>query len=958
VQKSADAFDMNKYTSMDDSHPVRPNKESDSVRLLSDRIYEKPVRWLLGRQLLGALKGILLYTAYGDKLDPRDWMTGSEVSFDHEGKDEFWFDYLSDAGDGTKAMYSLAYLTLSRLWIKPGRKGVPSVNDKIITIKDDDGEDSFELPRGRFLFIGGDTSYHVADYMTLVNRFQRPFSYAYQDLRNRNLISDESPRRPVFGIPGNHDYYDQVDGFRRQFRKPVRPEGPAPPRVGSYKSTPQSAALTIAGFQRVQEASYVALRLPFDWWLWGLDTEPGLIDRRQKEFFVTRQLNAQDAATVETDEKKTVRHPKKLIVATCSPSTVFGRVANPADFKATRSMRALGLEVPFSPHTKKHPKPDLTTTGDEKLKEGECRLDLSGDVHHYARYWGPASGVRPREKNAAPQPTAKSYASVVSGAGGAFHHPSSTYDDEVCEQVLYPDEPTSRTAAGNTLFKFWNVMMGGYVWLAGLVIALTIYFCVTVPPSSRQFLSNIGVINALSIDKRKPETIKATVLHPDSEACVPVERFGLWTTLGMVSDKWQPPAGCTPSAPGYFFPDRANWPADLILGQIFIWTSVIAVLITFILAAFTDEIFDKTNPFEENTNPDKKLFPIICITVPLLVVGLLSVQPYRLHITPFVNSLIVLFCLFTGATAIILNVRYSEYLFKQSFVKRDVVGWAQRVKNKVDECLPWFLWLMAVVIVTFGLWFYGKNNLAAYLISDITFILILIAATAGILLLPFTVGADLLYTKPKWLRILGKTAIGVWHLLLQILVPYILIANGNYIMWILAAVLILLPILPAQWLLKNNKTIGLTVLWFIYGGVMLTLPWTTRAILPLFRVEEYRLVFSGLEGWMILIPSLAAGVVGAIVCCLWTGWYFAVCFAFNGHNNEVGGTARIEKFKEFIRFRLTPEGITGYVIAVEDPSKVGETNAEGRVQDGSDLEVKLIDIFHLEPKRAIASKSS
>ena len=31
--------------------------------------------------------------------------------------------------------------------------------------------------------------------MTLVNRVQRPFNYAYEDLRDRKLISDDDPRR-------------------------------------------------------------------------------------------------------------------------------------------------------------------------------------------------------------------------------------------------------------------------------------------------------------------------------------------------------------------------------------------------------------------------------------------------------------------------------------------------------------------------------------------------------------------------------------------------------------------------------------------------------------------------------------------------------------------------------------------------------------------------------------------
>ena len=76
------------------------------------------------------------------------------------------------------------------------------------------------------------------------------------------------------------------------------------------------------------------------------------------------------------------------------------------------------------------------------------------------------------------------------------------------------------------------------------------------------------------------------------------------------------------------------------------------------------------------------------------------------------------------------------------------------------------------------------------------------------------------------------------------------------------------------------------------------------------------------------------------MCCYWFGWYLGVCFAFNGHNNEVGGAARIERFKQFIRFRLSEQGeLTGYVIAVNDPS-----------DDGRDLRPHLVDVFRLWPR--------
>jgi hypothetical protein len=50
---------------MTDQHPPPPKKK---------REFEPPVAWLLGRQLIASLKWILLYTAFGTKLDARDWM--------------------------------------------------------------------------------------------------------------------------------------------------------------------------------------------------------------------------------------------------------------------------------------------------------------------------------------------------------------------------------------------------------------------------------------------------------------------------------------------------------------------------------------------------------------------------------------------------------------------------------------------------------------------------------------------------------------------------------------------------------------------------------------------------------------------------------------------------------------------------------------------------------------------
>jgi hypothetical protein len=216
-----------------------------------------PVRWLLDRQLLVNLREIVLYSAFGTRIDPRHWMAGLEVDLadDFEGG-EFWFDYLSDTGDGMTATYSVAYLAYSDLWVSSAVKPGAVAFEK-------GGSATQELPRGAFLLIGGDTAYHVADYETLAERFQYPFNLAFRHLVERGKMKTPK-RRPLFGIPGNHDYYDFLDGFNRQFRRPYNDE-----RRYDEKDGGDQPQLVLEGFARKQRASYFSLKLPFDWRLWS-----------------------------------------------------------------------------------------------------------------------------------------------------------------------------------------------------------------------------------------------------------------------------------------------------------------------------------------------------------------------------------------------------------------------------------------------------------------------------------------------------------------------------------------------------------------------------------------------------------------------------------------------------------------------------------------------------------------
>ncbi|MFL6253959.1 MAG: hypothetical protein ACJ74T_02980 [Pyrinomonadaceae bacterium] len=987
------------------------------------RVFEGPVAWLLGSQMLGSIKGILLYSAYGKKLDPRDWMTAKAFSFDPRNtdkrfelpggitkeyldaaidqKDGFWFDYISDTGDGMRATYSIAYLSLCDLTLS-------SLEPKALTAGEELGKlkagaaapnGHRRLPRGEFLFVGGDTAYHASDYMTLVNRIQNTFEWAHEDAGRDQMLGAEARRRPLFGIPGNHDYYDQLDGFRRQFRHSSRWEPGSPgPEPANYQ---KKAQLIIGGYNRVQEASYLALRLPFGWTLWGLDTEVGQIDNRQKNFFqrLCRPAGHEDDAPFNA--------PKKLIVATCSPTTAFGKLADPKDYKSADAFGQLNLDQPFLPKAGKEKAKeagpargysyDLLETGDVRLEKSNCRLDLSGDVHHYARYWGPprlSGGIEPRVgvEPRAEARNADSYASVVSGIGGAFHHPSETYVGEVREQALYPSEQVSTEEVSRSIFDFRTIWMGGNVFLAGAIVAFIIYFAFAVPQSSREFLHNFlpGRLHLTDQQQIKPTVLRPTPTAADksddktesatgdnNEEKLLTPWWGGWLGVARIPPHERVPKDlfCEPGAPRYFFgpckvpPPFYFWPGILCL---------IGASVPLFVAAFrkllyehepaegsdsgTDAMHSATvqTPSGDEIKPDdtpelKEAFgPVIRrfgLGLLLFALGALAISPFWEYITPFANSLIVLLTFAWAVAAATLGIRYSEYLFKK---KQQPHPFEDERRHPFIEWmegwLPWILPALGVFVFGFGLWAFGQNNPAALLISDGLFVAVVIGLCVGLCwALPFKVGADLFATKSKATRVTGKILIGAWHFILQIAVPLLLVRKASLLLWLVVAGLVLLGTAGGRAMLRSKK--GRSLLggaWFILGVLVLLLPyvvkwlsnvgWVAAANVP-WLTQEW---FAGptWTGWWGLLPAAFAAVAGAVLCCYWFGWYLGVCFAFNGHNNEVGGAARIERFKQFIRFRLTEEGeLTGYVIAVNDPS-----------DDGRELRPHLIDVFRLWPK--------
>jgi len=242
-------------------------------------------------------------------------------------------------------------------------------------------------------------------------RFVEPFKRALGIDGTVGQKIEVAQERHLFGIPGNHDYYDNLVGFNRMFRRPFHQN--------------DGGVLHIPGYEPRQEASYVKILLPGDWELWGVDLANGL-DYRQWQYFGARV-------------------PDKLIVCVPTPPVTFDavRVSDDPDDPEHKAYRRL-FGVPEDAALAFDPK---EVAG--QLKPGTCRLHLAGDDHHYARYDEPSACA----------------VSVVSGGGGAFLHPTEMSHHQVERTMSYPTREQSSALSS----KLVNPLV---VWSAGLVHVL------------------------------------------------------------------------------------------------------------------------------------------------------------------------------------------------------------------------------------------------------------------------------------------------------------------------------------------------------------------------------------------------------------------------------------------------------------------------------------------------------
>jgi len=223
---------------------------------------EKPrlpmVGWYDPGQLVHTAWDVVISAMFGKHADNRIIQAISETGSGkprlfHEitGFDdkEFWFDYVSDVGDGFDSTYTVAY-QITR----------PNLR---LAVRNDGGSGEM-TKRGDLIVFGGDEVYPTASPSAYGERLKYPYSLAFPAPKSNSKSHGAEPEPVAFAIPGNHDWYDSLAGFMNLFCR------------GKH----------FCGWKTRQNRSYFAVKLPRGWWLFGTDMQlSSTLDDPQMDFF-------------------------------------------------------------------------------------------------------------------------------------------------------------------------------------------------------------------------------------------------------------------------------------------------------------------------------------------------------------------------------------------------------------------------------------------------------------------------------------------------------------------------------------------------------------------------------------------------------------------------------------------------------------------------------------------------
>jgi hypothetical protein len=270
------------------------------------------VGWFDPGQLARTGVEVLVSTMFGRHADHRILEALGQSGFtlydytrraDGGPRDSLWLDYVGDVGDGWNSTYAVAY-ALAQPSMRLG------------------GDRAIDAPRGDVLIFGGDQVYPTASNTEYRRRLVAPYETA--------LRRTQPPHPDAFAIPGNHDWYDSLVSFTRQF----------------------CSRRWLGGWQTRQTCSYFALKLPHGWWLLGTDVQLGSdVDTAQVDFFrkVGEQMGPADG----------------VILCHAEPHWITSALYERWDPDASER-NIVYLE--------------------DKVLAGRVRVFIAGDLHHYRRH--------------------------------------------------------------------------------------------------------------------------------------------------------------------------------------------------------------------------------------------------------------------------------------------------------------------------------------------------------------------------------------------------------------------------------------------------------------------------------------------------------------------------------------------------------------------------------------------
>lgn len=219
-----------------------------------------------------------------------------------------WVDFVADIGDSWEATHAVATLLAKREMPVSGHHETVRPADIVV--------------------LGGDLVYPTPNRERYRRRMREPFAAALPEYVNG--------RPPcLFAIPGNHDWYDGLTSFVREFCQ----------------------GGTLGGWRLMQRRSYFAVKLTSNWWLWGIDIALDTrIDPPQQAYF-QRVLNGQSAS-------EGFHRGDNIILCTAKP---VWTESSEMPTEAYRNLNHFVYNI-----VAKH--------------GGHVRVILAGDLHHYSRY--------------------------------------------------------------------------------------------------------------------------------------------------------------------------------------------------------------------------------------------------------------------------------------------------------------------------------------------------------------------------------------------------------------------------------------------------------------------------------------------------------------------------------------------------------------------------------------------